>query len=99
MATTKVASSYQELISLSQKDKEALDIQYYTEDAEVELNSSITATKRALTTEKRKLENAKSAIPFKPAYCVELQETVDNYAKGLSYLEALKKELFPKTAL
>ena len=85
---------YKELLLQSQEEKDQKDVQFQVEQAELQLQSDILATKQSLAKVKGSLEVNKSACPFNAADVVETQVAVESLEDGLKRLEALKVELF-----
>lgn len=64
------------------------------EDALLQLQSDILATRRALTVHQSALRAAKSAVPFDTRSIMDAKGQVEATERGLAALEALKTELF-----
>ena len=85
---------YKELLLQSQEEKDQKDVQFQVEQAELQLQSDILATKQSLAEAKGNLEVSKASSPFQAARVVDFQIAVEALEDGLKRLEALKVELF-----
>lgn len=99
MATKKAQFSQQpktmkyiDLISRTPNAQEQLS--NMNEDASLQLQSDILATRRALASYQASLKTAKSAVPYNTGNIMDAMQLVEGTERGLIKLEELKKELF-----
>ena len=84
--------NYKEKKLLSQEETGTQEVLFAVEDAKLQLQSDILATKRSLETKKAELEDAKTTYPLDSSKIVSLMEEVESLKKGIKSLEALQKE-------
>ena len=84
--------NYKEKKLLSQEETGTQEVLFAVEDAKLQLQSDILATKRSLETKKAELEDAKNTYPLDSTKIVSLMEEVESLKKGIKSLEALQKE-------
>ena len=84
--------NYKEKKLLSQEETGTQEVLFAVEDAKLQLQSDILATKRSLETKKAELEDAKTTYPLDSTKIVSLMEEVESLKKGIKSLEALQKE-------
>jgi len=85
---------YKELLLQSQEEKDQKDVQFQVEQAELQLQSDILATKQSLAEAKGNLDTAKCACPFDATEVINYQVEVEALEDGLKRLTTLKEELF-----
>ena len=84
--------NYKEKKLLSQEETGTQEVLFAVEDAKLQLQSDILATKRSLENKKAELEDAKTTYPLDSSKIVSLMEEVESLKKGIKSLEALQKE-------
>ena len=84
--------NYKEKKLLSQEETGTQEVLFAVEDAKLQLQSDILATKRSLESKKAELEDAKTTYPLDSCHIVSLMEEVESLKKGVKSLEALQKE-------
>lgn len=85
---------YSDRLAQSQQDKDQQDRAFQVEQAELQLQSDILATKRSLTEANSTLNTLKGAANFNSSAIIEQQGVVEGLQNGLKALEKLQKELF-----
>lgn len=86
---------------INYKDKKVLtmgeateqEVSFAVEDAKLQLQSDILATKRVLESKKSDLEVAKTGYPLEPKRIIDLMNEVEAYEDGVKKLEKLSVEL------
>ena len=94
MANTKTSEKYIDLISQSAKDAEKEQLQFHAEDAELQVTSSILATKKEISKAKRELTEAKKAIPYSLEDEVNATIKVQELEDGLKIALEIQKARF-----
>ena len=92
--TKKQSEKYIDLISQSSKDAEKETLQFHAEDAELQVTSSILATKKEISKAKRTLNEAKKAIPYSLEDEVKATINLKDLQDGLTIAEQIQKERF-----
>lgn len=85
---------YHELLHQSQQDRDSQDIQFEVDQARLQLESDILATKQSLGDANKALIKAKSARPFKSSVVADCIKEIRELEDGLKIAEDLKAELF-----
>lgn len=70
------------------------EIQFQSQQAELQLQADELSTKKKLSEAKKQLELAKGASPLVSEVIVKAHNEVESLAKGLALLQELRKELF-----
>lgn len=94
MATKANSTKYIDLISQSSKDAEKEQLQFHAEDAELQVTSSILATKKAISGAKRDLANAMKAIPYSLEVEVNATIKLQELEDGLKIATTIQKARF-----
>lgn len=95
MANSKnISEKYIDLISQSSKDAEKETLQFHAEDAELQVTSSILATKKAISKARRTLNEAKKAIPYSLEEEVNATIALRDLEAGLKIAEQIQKDRF-----
>ena len=77
---------------LSQEATDAQDVQFAVEEAKLQLNADILATKKSLEDAKKRAEIAKTTFPLDSEAIVSALLEVEDRERGLKALEELKVE-------
>lgn len=85
---------YKELIQLSKEGQASEEAAYKAEQADLQLQADLSATKQSLVEAKRSLTNSKKASPFNATEVIQAQIKVEQLEEGLKRLEELRTELF-----
>ena len=88
------ALKYKDRLLQSDQEKAQEDVEYQVEQAKLQLDADLLATKRSLAESEKDLVTLKSTFPLNAASIVDQQGDVAELKAGLAALEALKKELF-----
>ena len=88
------SAKYADLIQQSQQEKDQQELSLQAEQAKLDLQQDIVATKRSLAEAEIQLLRTKSSIPFNSQSVVNAQIKVEGLKEGLTRLEALNAELF-----
>lgn len=88
------ALKYKDRLLQSDQEKDQMDVEYQVEQAKLQLDADLLATKRSLAESEKALVTLKSSFPLNAASIVDQQGDVAELKAGMSALEALKKELF-----
>ena len=92
---TQVSSAkYADLIRQSQQEKDQQELSLQADQAKLDLQQDIVATKRSLAEAEIQLLRTKSSIPFNSQNVVNAQVRVEGLKEGLARLNALDSELF-----
>lgn len=85
---------YIDLISQNAKAKEIEQLGFRAEEAELHVQTSILETKKAISTAKRELAEAQSAIPYDLQKEIDATTKVKELEEGLALAETIAKERF-----
>lgn len=85
---------YQERLLQSDQEKVQEDVQFQVEQAKLQLDADLLATKQSLADSEKELNNLKSSYPLNPSHIIKVKGTVSELKKGIEELVALQKELF-----
>ena len=83
--------SYIARIQQSQVEKDASAATFQAEEASLQLQSDLNATKKQLSVASRQVEAAKSANPFSSQNVITYQIQVEGLEEGVKRLEAMQK--------
>jgi hypothetical protein len=86
--------SYIARIQQSQLEKDASAASFQAEEANLQLQSDLNATKKELSVANRAVETAKGANPFSSKNVIDAQIKVEGLTEGVKRLEKLQSELF-----
>ena len=92
MATGK---SYKALLSQSQSDKDAAQIDFNVENASLQLQADVLATKKAITEATKQVETAFGSFPLNTENIKAAEIKLEGLNDGLKRLEKYQKQLFP----
>jgi hypothetical protein len=88
------SAKYADLIQQSQQEKDQQELSLQADQAKLDLQQDIVATKRSLAEAEIRLLRTKSSIPFNSQAVVNAQIGVEGLKEGLARLNALDAELF-----
>ena len=94
---TKTLATTTKYLALRQKTEEQISLEqlyYDEEDNKLQLETDLTATKRALKSEKQKLEQLKSEKQLSSQAIIDQLDLIEGLEKGIVVLENLITELF-----
>lgn len=86
----KLVQLYQE----SQTEAEQQELSYQVEQASIQLQSDILATKQSLAKAEREVKATIKKVPFSSKAIIDAKNNVKALEAGLKELEKLQKELF-----
>ena len=89
-----MAQKLTELYQESQQATEQQELQYQVEQANIQLQSDILATKQSIAKAQRDVKTVMKAIPFNSQNIINAKDKVKSLEAGLKELEKLQKELF-----
>ena len=84
--------NYKKKELLSQEETSMKEVEFAVEDAKLQLQSDILATKKSLENSKAALQDAKNTYPLDTARISNLISEVEGFEKGIKVLEDLQKE-------
>lgn len=85
---------YSELLAQSPEEISQSELSYKVAQAELQLQSDVLSTKKALNEAEQKIVELKKQFPLNSKAIMEANNQADAYALGLKFLEKLKSELF-----
>ena len=85
--------NYKEKKLLSEQEVNEKEVEFAVEDAKLQLQSDILATKRLLEKKKIELADAKTCYPLDVEFIIELSNQVEDCEAGILELEKLQEEL------
>ena len=85
--------NYKEKKLLSQEETNSQEVAFAVEDAKLQLQSDILATKKSLEAKKSELQDAKTAYPLNVEKIISLSSEIEGYEDGLKKLKSLQEEL------
>ena len=88
-------NSYKALLSMSQNDKDAANIEFNVENAALQLQSDILATKKAITEANKAVSTAMGTYPFNSESIKQAEIRLEGLEDGLKRLVRYQKDLFP----
>lgn len=77
---------------LSPEETSTQEVAFAVEDAKLQLQSDILATKKSLETKKAELADAKSSYPLDTEKIVGIAMDIEGLKRGIKMLEDLQKE-------
>jgi hypothetical protein len=86
--------SYAKRLQQSQVEKDSAAVEFQVEEARLQLQSDLNATKKDLSAANRSVEVAKNATPFSAKAVIEAQVKAEGLTEGVDRLEKLQAELF-----
>jgi len=88
-------NSYKALLSQSQSDKDQQNIDYNVDNASLQLQSDILATKKAITEANKAVSVAMGTFPFNSEAIKQAEIRLEGLEDGLKRLTRYQKDLFP----
>lgn len=85
---------YKDLISQSNDQQEAAQLDFKVESAKLQLDSDILETKRAIVGAEQRYNAEKSSVPFVSQKILDAHMELRDLKEGLMELHKLKEELF-----
>ena len=84
--------NYKKRELLSQEETSTQDVAFAVEDAKLQLQSDILATRKSLETKKAELQEAKTSYPLDAKRIVDLSLDIEGLEKGIKMLTKLQEE-------
>ena len=84
--------NYKKKELLSQEETSTQEVVFAVEDAKLQLQSDVLATKKSLESKKAELQDAKTTYPLDAKKIVDLIMDIEGLEKGITLLVALQKE-------
>ena len=85
---------YQERLLQSDQEKVQEDVQFQVEQAKLQLDADLLATKQSLADYEKELTGSLSVFPLDAKRIIGLKGKIADAKAGVKELEILKKELF-----
>ena len=85
--------NYKKRELLSQEETSTQEVEFAVEDAKLQLQSDILATKKSLEIKKSELQDAKNTYPLNTEVIIDLVMEVEGLKKGIKMLTKLQEEL------
>jgi hypothetical protein len=81
---------------LKSEECEREQLSYEVEQAHLQFQADLLATRYSLPTARNKLETAKGANPYSTQLILKAMDEVESLERGIEALNLLKEELFPE---